>query len=500
MIYDKKQIFKCLFILTTLTVAMNLTNGIGFAFIIPLALLSLTRNKPDDVFFYILAMVSTVIMNPRIAHRSAIFFIEQRVMLMGLGLLLASRAASSRRSPLVAPFMGMMIYVAYMAITSSAGWCPIVSYLKLALFSFTYLAYFGAANASAIHPRGNVVGIRSVILSIAAFFLLGSVALIPVPSLGMMNKDMFLENPGANITSLFMGMTSHSQCLGPIVSGLATILFADFIFGVRRMSKLYILLLACCPILIWKTSSRTAMGTFLSGIMFASYFFMRARWVGHRWRGRVLSFMWIGAIFLAVAVACSGSMRQSATRFIQKNSGAETMKDFTIEDFTSSRMGLVENALYNFRKSPVFGNGFQVSDTMAGEQAGGVRLLSAPIEKGVWVTAILEEGGVIGFVIFTLFLLIALMKTIKHQAFVTASVFFVLIVSNLGEFTFFSVSYSGGFMWALVFASMALDAARLKSDAEKRRAMFAPPPAMFAPPPETFTHPRTRQWPAPPVR
>lgn len=475
-IYDTKQVFKCLFILVTMVAAMNVTGGFGFAVIIPFALLSLTRNKPEDVFFYILAMVSAIVSNPRIAVRGAAFFIEQRIMLMGFGLLLAARAAGGRRSPLATPFLGMMIYLAYMALVSSTGWQPVVSYLKLTLFTFTYLAFFGAANAAAVNPHVNVTAVRSVILSVAAFFLIGSVALLPFPALGMLDASTLLLEQRENITSLFMGMTSHSQCLGPMVSCLAVIIFCDLIFGVRRLSKFHLMLLLCCPVLIYKTSSRTAMGTFLAGMMFASYFFMVARGVGRRWRGKVLSYIWIGAILAAVAAACSDSIRESALQFIHKRADLEAeAPEMNFETLTSSRMFLVEESLANFRESPVFGNGFQVSRAMATDgTTSAVNFLTAPVEKGVWFAAVLEEGGTIGFVIFTVFLLSVMIRMIRLKAYTTASVFFVLIVSNFGEFTFFSISYLGGFIWALVFASIALDAARLRQDALNRMAMFAP--------------------------
>ena len=466
-IYDKKKVFKCLAILVTMVAAMHFTKGIGFAIIIPIAFLSLTKDRPEDVFFYVTAIVSTMVANPRIATKGVVFFMEQRATLLLFGALLAAKAMGGKRSPIIKPFMGMLVYLFYMAIISSAGWSPLISYLKLFLFTFAYFAYFGAANAAAIHPRENITSVRSVILSIAIFFLIGSVALIPFPGLGQMDPSMFKDDPSAHFSSLFMGMTNHSQCLGPLVSALAVLLFTDLIFGVRRLSKLYILLLACCPILIWKTSSRTALGTFLAGMMFASYFFMKARWVGRRWRDKVVSSMWLVAIALSVAVACSGSMRQSAANFIQKRliDDQTAVDDFSMETLTSSRMWLVKSALANFKESPIFGNGFQVSKEMSYRRNDSrVSILSAPIEKGVWVTAVLEEGGIIGFIIFVTFLLNVLSKMIKYKAYITASVFFVTIVSNFGEFSFFSSSYLGGFLWAMVFAGIVLDSSRARAE------------------------------------
>ena len=56
----------------------------------------------------------------------------------------------------------------------------------------------------------------------------------------------------------------------------------------------------------------------------------------------------------------------------------------------------------NFRDKPLQGNGFQVSLEMKYQRRQGMlSYLSAPIEKGVWTAAVLEEGGIVGFILFT---------------------------------------------------------------------------------------------------
>ena len=94
----------------------------------------------------------------------------------------------------------------------------------------------------------------------------------------------------------------------------------------------------------------------------------------------------------------------------------------------------------------------------------GLAILSAPIEKGVWITAVLEEGGVIGWAVFVIFLIMCITLSIKRRAYIGASCLFVCMLTNLGEFTFFSMSYTGGFTWAMVFVGLALDLRKMKDE------------------------------------
>ena len=150
-------------------------------------------------------------------------------------------------------------------------------------------------------------------------------------------------------------------------------------------------------------------------------------------------------------------------RFVVKYGDDSAPTELDWEEVLVTRQGLAEFALENFKESPVIGNGFQVSKMMEGQEISSFgQLLSAPIEKGVWVTAILEEGGVVGFMLFMLFLIIAFWGMLSRQAFTGACALFVLMISNFGEFSFFSTSSTGGIAWALIFVGGALDALRVR--------------------------------------
>ena len=195
---------------------------------------------------------------------------------------------------------------------------------------------------------------------------------------------------------------------------------------------------------------------------------MNARGLGSRWKSRVMSFVMMLAILIFVVFLFIPSVQERVAKFLVK-SASDDVGPVTTERITSSRMAKIDEALYNFHKSPIIGNGFQVSKDMKNMKENGLAILSAPIEKGVWVTAVLEEGGIIGFLIFTVFLFNCIIKSIKRKAYIGGACLFVVTVTNLGEFTFFSMSYAGGFSWAMVFVGLALDLRKMSDENEGLR-------------------------------
>ena len=178
-----------------------------------------------------------------------------------------------------------------------------------------------------------------------------------------------------------------------------------------------------------------------------------------------MSVAWGICILGLVMVVAVPSMREKFLRFAVKagRDASASRVEANFENITASRQGAMDACLANFRKKPLIGNGFQVGEAMEDDHRRGFwAYLSAPIEKGVWVTAILEEGGVIGLVFFVGFLACAFFTLYKHHAYITVGCLFSMMLSNLGEFTIFSMTYTGGFVWALVFAGVIMDAQRLK--------------------------------------
>lgn len=474
-VYDKKLLTLGLLGLGLLCLAMKVTGGAGFLLIFPLVFMGFSKNKTELLLWCILATTALTGANDIIAPKDSVFTIANRVLYLLVATVMVLQVLGSRSSKVLSPLLGLLPYLLYMGLVSYFGWMPLISYLKLALFTMVYLAFYSVGAATV---QGNTITsqqLRSILLCFSCFFIIGSILLIPFPGISLLRVEAFFQMYGYYPEEgLFRGITLHSQALGPLVAIYSVILLADLLFSIRRWDKLYVCLLLLTPILVYKSGSRTAMGTYLAGICVVSFVFMHARGLGVQWKGKVLSILFLIGLVGGCAFMATPSLRQSAVQFIFKTRGAEVAKESrTFENFTSSRQGLVDRAMKNFRESPWIGNGFQVSEMQKDMRINSWKqLLTAPIEKGVWFAAVLEEGGIFGMILMCIFWLFTFIMLLQRHAFIGASGLFVLFVSNFGEFTMFSMSGTGGLLWAMIFMGLTMDAVRLKQEAQFRYLVF----------------------------
>lgn len=460
--YDKTWLIRCVMGLVGMCVAMKLSGGMAFLAIFPMLLGAFGKNRSELLLYLLLMTIAVTMANGNVVPKGMVFGLAARTVHFLVAGVMVLQLVAQRNSRLLTPMLSMLPYIAYMAIVSSQGWQPLISYLKLLLFTVMFLGLYSVANAAATRQGVDARKVRSVVLAFSAFFVLGSVLLLPFPGLSMMNVAEIIAAGGSVPEgSLFMGMTLHSQALGPVVAILGTLLLADLLFSIGRWDKFYLLLLLCTPVLIYKTASRTAMGTYLAGICFVSFVFMTAHGVGARWKNRALGALTLVGVLAGITLFSTPQMRQGVAKFVLKYTSEESGYEVNMEEVMVTRQGSMDSQIANFRESPMIGNGFQVSKHMAmREYTSWTQVLSAPVEKGVWVTAVLEEGGVFGMILFVIFLLVAFVALWSRRAYVGLSVFFAMIVCNLGEFTMFSMTSTGGLVWAMVFVGLALDANR----------------------------------------
>ena len=464
-VYDKKFFIQCCVGLGLMALAMKLSGGLAFLAIFPLLLIGFGRNKTEFLFYLLLMDIAMTMANGNIVPKGAIFGYAARSVHFLIAGVMVLQMTGQRISKLLSPMMSVFFYIGYMALISAQGWMPLISYLKMTLFGVMFLGFFSVANAATMRQLVDGRKIRSVMLSFSFFFIMGSMALLPFPGIATLGADYYTSH-GMAIPegSFFTGMTLHSQALGPVVSALATLLFADVLFSVQRWDKLYVLLLICCPILIYKTGSRTAMGAYLAGVLFVSFLFVQGRGVMARWKQRAVSLLTVIGIVGTLLMATTPQMREAVARFALKYASEGQELDVSFEELTKTRQGSVDTQMENFHAKPWTGNGFQVSKSMDGMDVYSInQVMSAPVEKGVWITAVLEEGGVFGEIVFVLCVIIAFFSLLSRGAYIGLAVFFSMIVSNLGEFSMFSMTSTGGLVWATVFIGLALDGHRQKT-------------------------------------
>lgn len=474
-IYDSKALAKYLIIIGIFTGLSYATKGYVFIVLPFFVFSALAKRKLVDLMFWVMLLSFTGVANPYLFPKTPITFVIARLSLCVVSLILMLRTIGRKDAKIVAPLAGIFVYIAWEAIISAQGFDPIVSYLKIILFTPIYLAFYSVANEVVTSIGVDGRALRSAILAMACFVVFGSFALWPFPGVSQLMVRSIddiaqISQMVAEGHSLFMGVTNHSQALGPVLGVFLTVIFGDLVFAIKKYNLLYVLILLFGFFLVVKTSSRTSMAAFVAGLVVMTWLLNFARNVDMRRKGKVMAGMWLSITLIAFIVASVPSARKRVMEFALKRyaTGTEIVSsDLTYENIASSRQGLIDVAMENYKKKPFTGNGFQVSEDMQYEHRHGFwDYMSAPIEKGVWLSAVLEEGGFPGLIFFGGFLIACFFTLIRRCAYLGAGSLFVLSIINLGEFTFFSLSYAGGFEWFLVFAAVILDGQRLKEETQ----------------------------------
>lgn len=468
--YDTRAILKLLAIMAGCMFVLKISGGQLAVLFFPVLLFILGQKRVDALVTLLMVMLAFSITNIQLVPKPLAFLMTLRISYFLISFFLITQNAGRKFNRLITVFFPLLFYIMYMAIVSIWGWQPVISELKILLFLIVFVAMLVTTNSATL-VQVSEVNIRTIFLSLSIYFIFGSAILYFVPSIGF----SMLERWGGDASSilqvsgirLFSGITWHSQSLGPLIAIFSGLLIMDYTLGIQRKSWLYRSLILLCPILIYMTSSRTAMGTYLVSCILSIYFIMKARGVSASLKSQIFSGVSVILLLGMVVVSTVPSIRNVVFAFIFKTSTEQIAGgDITaggMEQILSSRQGLADRAMYNFWKSPLIGNGFQVSDHMAGVKVKKISmLLSAPIEKGFMPAAVLEEGGIFGGIIMIIFIISLYIKLNGYQAFCGLLVMLLLLISNLGEFYFFSMSGGGGLIWGLVFLGIMLDSKRLQ--------------------------------------
>lgn len=276
-------------------------------------------------------------------------------------------------------------------------------------------------------------------------------------------------------SGLLNGILNQSQALGAFLAPFAAASLTQWMLARRSATLIKMITWAAilgCTLL---TLSRTAAIATILGLAFAVIggTTRDKRTSGADMR-RALGLVVLLAFGLLILELATGSVLRGVSQFALK--GGQTSVG---EAFEASRGGLVSTQLRNFMASPWIGNGFGVYAD--GVFPSGVRTflgipVSAPVEKGVLPTAVLEETGVIGFLCFA-YLIYALVSGVWRRAShpIVAMLIACLFV-NLGEAILLSPGGFGLHIWLLI--AWCIRAAEVESSpalAENRPAPAARP-------------------------
>lgn len=346
------------------------------------------------------------------------------------------------------PLGWLFAYSVVALISSADGWMPLISYLKILNFvlfvtGVILLGKMVQASEKALYQ------LRVILLGLAVFIVIGSVFAYFVPSVGYSMEVSRAANWGIYTTGeevaaregkkLFNGVLNHSQALANNVPLWFAWVLCDMLLVERRLSKLHMAIIIFAPVLMYMSRSRTALVVFVVSMIMISFYCVPVSQmptvVKRRIKGIICS---IGIIIVLVAVVAQ-IRDDTLSKWIRKYDDPSSDDKSLGEALTSSRMGLVEYNMRDFKLNPMLGKGFQVMDWHAeAYRAGRISLLSAPIEKGVLPLMVLGETGIVGAVVFVIFLISFYSTCAKKKYRVLLCLFTALMASNMSEASFFS--------------------------------------------------------------
>lgn len=420
--------------------------------------LSRKTGKALAIYIMIICMVE---INPILLPMGSLFGYAVRFGPLLIGLALMVRGLSSGGQSQVP--LGMLVpYLLVAIISSIGGWAPIVSYLKILNFAVFMLGFWFGLRAL----REDLVGIdylRATFFAYSIFLIIGSALLLPFPAistlsgfqaalrevnLGAVNAAM-LNAEG--MEALFCGVTRQSQAFAIHSAMVIAWLLADMLFLEKRISRFHVVLIAIAVPLLYLSRSRTGLLSLIVGIV------MVAVWLPNKIdlipsiKRHLKTGVWVLLITGLFGGAISEISSNSITMWLRKTDDVEGDNRSLSEAVTSTRQGLMEESMRDFKLNPMLGRGFQVAEETADLVArkGTSMIISAPIEKGVLPVMVLGEGGVVGASIFAMFLFSFYSTSSRRKLFVTAALFTVFLATNMGEATFFSPGGGGGQLWAI---------------------------------------------------
>jgi hypothetical protein len=117
-----------------------------------------------------------------------------------------------------------------------------------------------------------------------------------------------------------------------------------------------------------------------------------------------------------------------------------------------NRMELVRASIANFEERPVFGIGFGITSYPAVQEATeflGIPV-SAPTEKGIILSSVLEETGIVGAMIFFALLWKIGLLSWRNNGPIGLGITISVLATNLGEATLLSLGAMGMYVWLVI--------------------------------------------------
>lgn len=465
--FKDTDIYKLMVRMAVLTVLMIVLCRLTRGYIMPVytlvgALCAFTSHVGWALVFFVMMPFFAIINPAIIGNESSAYGFAVRLGPLLIGLILAFLGASRQGRHRI-PFLGIVPFLMVAAISSADGWAPSVSYLKLVNFIvFLFGIWYGTQNLQQ-RPK-DVLLLRSFFLALACILVFGSIVTIAVPSVGyatglryalreggeVLANEVFRQRQADSAATLFCGITNHSQALSPLLALTVGWTICDMLLLERRFRWLHLAIIVFALPLAYMTRSRVGLVSLISAFMAGGFYVARKVDLPTRLRMHLNNGIWLGMGILLLGVVVIQLKGGHMSQWIRKTSDVAGDRRSLGEALTSSRFGLMEYSLYEFRRNPLLGSGFQVAEytqDLVRQKKGFI--LSAPIEKGVAPVMVLGETGILGEICFVIFLASFYGACARRKYIVTSALFTVFFVTNLAEATMFSPGGIGGILWMI---------------------------------------------------
>ena len=348
-------------------------------------------------------------------------------------MLLGSNARIRKDVPGVA-FWSFALFGFYVvATTPFVSLYPSLSLQKALFFSCFILTLLYATRFGESNVRPMLGWIGSVIFSSVLFYFI-------YPSIGY----AFTIYQISETDGRYSGIMGHPQTLAPVIAMSLPLIV--YMVCLRKNSSGFLIWVGafvCALVLLFLSSSRTGAVSAIFAIMLVSLLLSwRSQMNNVRYFARFFVFALVG--FVAFVAPFKWDAVKS---FAFKNQMGNELS-------LSGRDMIVEQSWNAFCQSPIVGNGFQVpSDAMnyGGENFddGG----TGTIEKSFFLTMLLEETGIIGFVLAMTGIISLYFAAWRRNALIFIATFSTFLLVNCGEATIFSPSGLGGLGWIICMAT-----------------------------------------------
>lgn len=257
----------------------------------------------------------------------------------------------------------------------------------------------------------------------------------------------------------FQGVLGHPQAFGPTMAFLGA-WAASQMFAHVRPAWTSVALVGASLVLVILSEARTAGVAMIMGlsVSFVTAPALSGQRILHVLPGLLSKRVWgVLAVAAFLAIPLSTHLADLANHYITKSGRADAAG--LLEAYEGSRGRLVDTMWANIGENPLIGIGFGIASTPNEMEVVRDPLLGLPmgaaIEKGVMPLAVLEEVGLMGFLLVSLWLLM-LTRRVGKGGVAPLTVTATALLMNLGEATFFSPGGMG--MLSLVVVGWAVSA------------------------------------------